>query len=51
VAPPKKVAALLIALIDGITSAWLNDRDDERAASSIQLAAQAISSLLKETTP
>jgi AcrR family transcriptional regulator len=51
VAPPEKVAALLIALIDGITSAWLNDRDDERAASSIQLAAQAISSLLKGNTP
>ncbi|WP_457963832.1 TetR/AcrR family transcriptional regulator [Arthrobacter sp. D1-29] len=51
VAPPEKVAALLIALIDGITSAWLNDRDDERAASSIQLAAQATSSLRKRNTP
>jgi AcrR family transcriptional regulator len=46
-APSSEVAALLIALADGIANSWLADRDDDAADASIELAARAVTALLE----
>jgi hypothetical protein len=38
------LARLLVSFTDGITLAWLADRDDAAAARAIELAAAAITS-------
>ncbi|KQO81959.1 hypothetical protein ASF17_12835 [Frigoribacterium sp. Leaf263] len=48
--PTAQVAALLIAVADGIGTAWLADRDGESARGSVALAARAVASLLEGTT-
>jgi AcrR family transcriptional regulator len=40
------IAALLIALADGIATSWLADRDDEAAESAVELAARSVAGLL-----
>lgn len=47
-APIERVAALLIAVSDGITNSWLSERDDRAATDSVRLAATALASLLEE---
>ncbi|WP_157813875.1 TetR/AcrR family transcriptional regulator [Microbacterium sp. BR1] len=42
------LAALLIAISDGVASAWLSSRDDAAADETIRVAATAISTLLEE---
>lgn len=46
-APTSRVAALLIAVTDGITTSWFNDRDDDAAYDLVRLAAVAVSALLR----
>ena len=46
-APTTRVAALLIAVADGIANSWLADRDDDAARASVGLAARAVASLLE----
>ncbi|MFT2707663.1 TetR/AcrR family transcriptional regulator [Clavibacter zhangzhiyongii] len=45
-APTPRIAALLIAVADGIANSWLADRDDEAAQASIMLAARSVAALL-----
>lgn len=40
--PMPELARLLVSFTDGLTLAWLADRDDEAAARTIELAADAI---------
>jgi len=47
-APTASIAALIIAVSDGIASSWLSDRDDDAAAEALGLAARALSSLIEE---
>jgi AcrR family transcriptional regulator len=46
--PMPDLARLLVSLSDGLTLAWLADRDDEAAARSIELAAEAIAGFARE---
>jgi AcrR family transcriptional regulator len=46
--PMPDLARLLVSLTDGLTLAWLADRDDAAAERSIDLAASAIASLAGE---
>lgn len=46
-APTSQVAALLVAVADGVATAWLADRDDESARASVGLAARSVASLLE----
>lgn len=50
-APVRDIAALILALSEGITHAWLAERDDSVAEASIALAARSITRLAKETAP
>ena len=40
--PMPDLARLLVSITDGLTLAWLADRDDEAAGRSVELAADAI---------
>lgn len=46
--PPADLARLLVGFTDGLTLAWLADRDDAAAARSIELAADAIAMFASE---
>ncbi|MDP9027970.1 MAG: TetR family transcriptional regulator C-terminal domain-containing protein [Actinomycetota bacterium] len=46
--PMPDLARLLVSFTDGLTLAWLADRDDAAAARSIELAAAAIASFANE---
>ena len=46
--PMADLARLLVSLSDGLTLAWLADRDDAAAARSIELAAVAIAGFARE---
>ena len=46
--PMPDLARLLVSLTDGLTLAWLADRDDAAAARSIELAADAIAGFARE---
>lgn len=50
-APLPDVARLLVSFTDGLTLAWLADRDDAAAERSIELAASAIASIAGEKVP
>lgn len=50
-APTPGVAALLIALTDGIAASWLVERNDDAAHESIRLAAASVSSLVSTSSP
>lgn len=50
VTPLDDVARLLIMLTDGLTLGWLADRDTEASARTIDLAADALAALAKETS-
>jgi len=43
---PRHLASVLIAVSDGVTAAWLNDRDDATSVSSLTLAATAIAAMI-----
>jgi AcrR family transcriptional regulator len=43
--PPAQIAALLVALTDGLTIGWLVNRDDAVAAAIMDFAADAVASL------
>ena len=45
------LARLLVNFTDGLTLAWLADRDDAAAARSIELAADAIEMFSQHRTP
>jgi AcrR family transcriptional regulator len=45
-APPETVARLLVALADGVSTAWLQDRDDVAASATIALAAMTTATLV-----
>ncbi len=47
-ASTSEIAALVIAVADGIATSWLADRDDAAADASIELAARSIAGLLEE---
>lgn len=49
--PLDQVARLLVTFISGLTLAWLADRDDEAAASTMDFAAESIASLATTTSP
>jgi AcrR family transcriptional regulator len=48
IAPVDDLARLLVSLTDGITLAWLADRDDEAAERALDLAAVAIAVFAEE---
>lgn len=48
IAPVDDLARLLVSLTDGITLAWLADRDDDAAERALDLAAVAISVFAEE---
>lgn len=47
--PMPDLARLLVSFTDGLTLAWLADRDDAAAARSVELAADAIALFANET--
>jgi AcrR family transcriptional regulator len=49
IAPVDDLARLLVSLTDGITLAWLADRDDDAAERALDLAAVAIAVFAEET--
>ena len=46
--PVSDLARLLVTLTDGLTLAWLSDRDDDAAERSIEHAADAVSAFARE---
>lgn len=49
--PVEQIARQLIVVTDGLTMAWLVDRDDEAAAATMDFAADAIARLAEPATP
>jgi hypothetical protein len=47
VAPVAEVAALVLSATDGVVRAWVVDRDDRRAETSVGLLARAVASLAR----
>ncbi|HEY4211645.1 MAG TPA: TetR family transcriptional regulator C-terminal domain-containing protein [Steroidobacteraceae bacterium] len=49
--PTADLARMLVSFTDGLTLAWLADRDDAAAARTIELAATAIASFAEQAVP